>query len=412
MTQRLANLRILVADDQMDVARTLCRPLHKEGARLRFAADGHTALQEIDTHPFDLLLIDMKMPPEEWGGLWLLRQLKERQCRIPSLVLSGEGSKQQVIEALRLDAVDWVVKDTAGEELLDRCAATLTDRLGASLEVATHRLPTPLAHRFARYARATDPDKKVHDGLHALEALLRFAAVLGLSSTPPAPLRGVTPDRLAAPSMGTWFDLCTALSSRPDAGSDFRRVHSWIAPERADHQPVQSLISVRNALAHGRDTPTLEQADQLDQLLRRFAHRAASSWCADLAVPTSMTYDGTQYTLEVLTLQGVGKPTPSTVSTPTPVITGQPILTSRGDTLVSLAPWLLAHTEPASGTVRCLQFDGLQRTKDGLKADTPLRYARTDEGRGLPAVHHPQARWLTLSPWTSPQPTSQGSDRG
>ncbi|MFD1277605.1 PleD family two-component system response regulator [Streptomyces kaempferi] len=143
MTQRLANMRILVADDQMDVARTLCRPLHKEGARLRFAADGHTALQEIDTHPFDLLLIDMKMPPEEWGGLWLLRQLKERKCRIPNLVLSGEGSKQQVIEALRLDAVDWVVKGTAGEELLDRCAATVADRLGESLELATHRLPTP-----------------------------------------------------------------------------------------------------------------------------------------------------------------------------------------------------------------------------------------------------------------------------
>ncbi|GAA1912802.1 hypothetical protein GCM10009837_41820 [Streptomyces durmitorensis] len=103
-----------------------------------------------------------------------------------------------------------------------------------------------------------------------------------------------------------------------------------------------------------RDTPTRDQADQLGQLLRRFAHRATSFWCADLAVPTSMTYDGTQYTLEVLTLQGVGKPAPSTVSTSTPVITGQPILASREGTLLPLAPWLLARTEPASGTVRCL----------------------------------------------------------
>ncbi|MFE3653037.1 PleD family two-component system response regulator [Streptomyces sp. NPDC059101] len=399
MTQRLANLRILVADDQTDVARTLCRPLHKEGARLRFAADGYTALQEIDSHPFDLLLIDMKMPPEEWGGLWLLQQLKERKCRIPSLVLSGEGSKQQVIEALRLDAVDWVVKDTAGEELLDRCAATVTDHLSESLEAAVHRLPTPLAHRFARYARATDPDKKIREGLHTLESILRFAAVLGLSSTSPTPLRGITPDRLAAPSMGTWFDICTALTILPDTGSDFRRVHSWITPERADHQPVQSLISVRNALAHGRDTPTADQADQLDKLLRRFAHRAASSWRADLAVPTSMTYDGNQYTLEVLTLQGVGKPAPNTMSTSAPVITGQPILASREGTLLSLAPWLLAHTEPATGTVRCLQFDGLQRAKTGLTPETPFRYARTDDGRGLPVVHHSQARWLTLSRW-------------
>ncbi|MFD4946157.1 hypothetical protein ACFWNT_27355 [Streptomyces sp. NPDC058409] len=289
---------------------------------------------------------------------------------------------------------------TAGEELLDRCAATVADRLGESLELATHRLPTPLAHRFARYVRATDPDKKIREGLHTLESILRFAAILGLSSTLPAPLRGITPDRLAAPSMGTWFDICTALANLPDTGSVFRRVHSWITPERADHQPIQSLISVRNALAHGRDTPTPDQADQLDKLLRRFAHRAASSWCADLAVPTSMTYDGAQYTLEVLTLQGVGKPTPNTVTAHAPVITGEPILAARDGILLPLTPWLMAHTDSAAGTVRCLQFDGLQRAKDGLTPETPFRYARTDEGRGVPAIGHAQAHWLTLSRWT------------
>lgn len=401
MIQELANLRILVADDQADVARTLCRPLQKAGARLRFTTDGYAALQEITTRPFDLILIDMKMPPDEWGGLWLLRQLKDNEWRIPSLVLSGEGSKQQVIEALRLGAADWVGKDNAGEELLERCVTALADRLGESLDTAAQNLPTPLAHRFARYARTTNPDNRVWEGLHALESVLRFAATLGLSSTPPAPLKGITPDRLAAPSMGTWFDVCTALMALPDAGNDFTRMFSWLAPERSDKQPVQELITVRNRREHDGEEPTPVQADQLDSLLRRFAHRAVSSRCADLAVPKSMTYDGEMWAVEVLSLKGVGKPVPDMVMTQEPVITGQPLLVSRDAAPLPLSPWLLAHTEPASDTVRCLQFNGVQRSKGGLTPSTPFKYAKTDEDKDLPTVNHPRAHWQTLARWTA-----------
>lgn len=401
MTQHLADMRILIADDQTDVARTLCRPLQKAGARLRFVQDGQTALREITTRPFDLVLIDMKMPPEEWGGLWLLRQLKDGGWRISSLVLSGEGAKQQVIEALRLDAADWVVKDDAGEELLERCTTTLAGRLGTSLKIATHQLPTPLAHRFARYARTTDPDKKVREGFYTLESVLRFAAALGFSSTPPVPLKGVTPNHLAAPSLGSWFALCAALAALPDAGDDFARMFSWLVPEPSSHPSIQSLIKARNALEHDGVTPTLAQADQLDSLLRRFAHRACASRCGDLAVPISMVYDGTTYTIEILSLRGVGKPVPDKVMTQEAVITGQPYLVPRDAAPLPLAPWLLAHTESNSGTVRCLQFNGLHRTKGRPTAHTSFKYAKTDEGEDVPTANHPQAEWQTLAQWTT-----------
>ncbi|WP_406400709.1 response regulator [Streptomyces sp. NBC_00879] len=399
MTRQLDNVRILVADDQGDVARTLCRPLHKAGARLRFAPDGQAALQEVAARPFDLILIDMKMPPDEWGGLWLLQQLQNGGWRIPSLVLSGEGSKQQVIEALRLEAADWVVKDDAGSELLERCVRILTDRLDESLDLASNILPTPLAHRFAKYTRTTDPDKRVAEGLHTLESVFRFAAVLGMSSTPPSPLGGVTPDRLAAPSMGTWFSVCTALASIPGAGDDFTRMFSWLAPERSDHQSVQAFISVRNALAHGRSAPTPDQAMRIDILLRRFAHRAVSSWRSELAIPMSMTFDGAQYAVDLMNLRGVGKPVPSRLLTQVPVITGQAFLVSNHAAPLPLSPWLLTHMEPASGLVRCLQFDGLQRTRGGLTPDTPFKYAQMDEGEEAPTVSHPQATWQTVAQW-------------
>ncbi|MFB7782195.1 response regulator transcription factor [Streptomyces vinaceus] len=401
MTSQLSGVRILVADDQSDVARTLCRPLSKSGARLRFVTDGETALSEVNARPYDLLLIDMKMPPSEWGGLWLLRELQNGGWRIPSLVLSGEGSKQQVIEALRLGASDWVVKDDAGEELLERCTKVLAERMNRSLEFASTGLPTPLAHRFIRYSRTIDREKRVSEGLHTLEAIFRFAAILGLSSTTPAPLRGIRPDQLTAPSMGTWFSLCTALETLPDAGDDFIRMLSWLVPERSDHQLVQELISTRNDLAHGRSAPTATQAEHLDGLLRRFAHRAASSWRADLTVPTTMTYDGTLYVADVLSLRGVGKPVPNKVEIKAPVITGQAFLVPRDAAPVPLAPWLLTQMDQTSNSVHCFQFDGMYRGKDGLVPAALFKYATTDEGAEAATASHPDAKWQTLTAWVA-----------
>lgn len=401
MTQPLRTARILVADDQSDVARTLCRPLQKAGARLRFVTDGEAALREIEANPFDLVLADMKMPPQEWGGLWLLRQLKDGGWRVPSLVLSGEGSKKQVIEALRLDASDWVDKDDAGDELLAQCVKILTDRLDQSLTLAGGRFPSPLAHRFARYDRVTDSDKKTVEGLHTLEAVFRFTAVLGLSSMPPAALRGITLARLGAPSMGTWFDVCVALSKLPGAGEDFRRMLSWLVPESADHATVQELIALRNDIAHGRGEPTAPHAESLDALLRRFAHRGASSWRAEIAVPTSMTYDGSAYSVDVLNLVGTGKPVPGTLTAQTAPVTGQAFLVPRAGAPLPLAPWLLTYRPPGTDDVRCLQFDGLQRGRTAPAGGAPFRFAKTDDGTGTPTVGHPDATEQTLSRWAT-----------
>ncbi|MGV9835342.1 response regulator transcription factor [Nocardia niigatensis] len=400
MSQKLADVRILVADDQVDVARTLCRPLHKAGARLRFVSDGNIALEEISTRPFDLILIDMKMEPDEWGGLWLLRQLHNDGWRIPSLALSGEGAMPQIIEALRLGATDWIQKDKAEAELLERCTEVIIGRLSTSLESSIHRLPAPLAHRFARYAHTTEPDKKVLEGLHALESILRFAAMLGLSSATPAPLRGISLERLAAPSMGTWFTICIALTAFSDVCEEFTQLISWLIPESRDRGLVQELISARNDYAHGRDKPSDIQADHLDLMLRRFAHRATSGWRTDLVVPTSMTYNGAVWTIDLLKLRGIGNPIPDKLKNPSPVITDEALLVRRSGLPLPLSPWVLANISSSGDLVRCLQFDGLERN-NGLGPDTPFRYAKTDEIRDVPAVSHPRGVLQALVPWTA-----------
>jgi len=402
VTEPLSDTIILVADDQPDVVRTLCQPLHKAGSLLRYVADAHTAPFVLAAHPADLILADMKMPPEEWGGLWLLRELRKGGWETPVVALSGEGSKRQVIEAERLGANTWVDKDQAGQELVEQCAAVLADSFGEALGRASLRLPTPLAYRFARYARMTDPEKRMSEGLHVLEAVLRFAALVGLSSTQPQPLPGIATEKVRAPSMRTWFDLCTALTRAPGAGTEFKRLLSFLIPDRAHHGLINDFISIRNNIAHGRAIPDHIQSRRLDSLLRRFAHRAQSAWRADIAVPTSMTYDGSSYCIEVLKLSGAGTPSPGAVKSPAPVVTSELVLLPRDAEPLPLAPWFIAPKTDDATKLQCMLFDGLQYIKGRPVADTPFKYSNTN-GTSCHGSASIQAGGIghALIPWTT-----------
>src|SRR3954467_13752707 len=93
--------RILFVDDQRDVAVTLSKLLPKGSFECRFADDGEAALTRLSAEVFDLAVVDLRMPPDDWGGLWLLRELSERGLAIDTLVLSGEGGQSETIEAMR-----------------------------------------------------------------------------------------------------------------------------------------------------------------------------------------------------------------------------------------------------------------------------------------------------------------------
>lgn len=402
MSQLLIDTIILVGDDQPDVIRTLCQPLRKAGASLRYAANAQGTLTELASHPADLILADMKMPPEEWGGLWLLRELRKGGWTTPVVALSGEGSKRQVIEALRLGARSWVDKEQAGRELLEQCATLLADSFGQALDRASLRLPTPLAYRFGRYARMTDPDKKMSEGLHVLETVLRFAALLGLSTIQPQPLPGITVEKVKAPSMRTWFDLCTALNRASAEETDFTRLLSFLIPDSAHQGLISNFISMRNDIAHGRAIPDVTQGQRLDEILRRFAHRAQSAWRADIAVPMSMTYDGSSYRVEVLKLSGTGTPIPGAVKSPVPLVTSELVLLSPGAEPLPLAPWFIAPRTADPAKLYCLLFDGLQYIKGKPAADTPFKYssAYSAKDRELRSIQ-PDGTWQALAPWVT-----------
>ncbi|WP_432973517.1 response regulator transcription factor [Dactylosporangium sp. CA-233914] len=399
MTDHLDGTLVLVADDQPDVARSICRPLEKAGARLRFVPDGEAALAAVADRPVDLLLVDMKMPPDHWGGLWLLEELRRGGWRIPALALSGEGAAQQITRAVRLGARDWVDKDNAGAELVERCVLAVGDQRADALDRAARQLPTPMAYRFDRYVRTTDPEKRLLEGLHTLESVFRFASVVGLAGTPPTLLRGVRAQQFGAPSMGTWLNVCVALDDLPNAGPDFKRLWSYLAPDRGGRQALQQFVAVRNGFAHGRVVDGADHGQGLDTLLRRFAQRALSAWRAEIALPLSMTYDGERFAVEVLKARGAGHPAPDVLNTSLPLVSNAPVLTHPDRPPLPLAPWMAVRMPGGPETARCLLFDGAQRTSGGPALDTPLRYSAGDgDGGAVTAA----GRWASVLLWAAP----------
>lgn len=116
-------MRICWTDDKIDEAQAFAVALRPLNAEISFYADGEAALAAMSTQWFDVVIVDLQMPPGEWGGLWLLEQLKSRRHGPVAIVLSGEGTQQETIEAMRLGAVDYVRKVAATAELADRLLA-------------------------------------------------------------------------------------------------------------------------------------------------------------------------------------------------------------------------------------------------------------------------------------------------
>lgn len=113
-------IKILWADDQVDVITTFSHTLAPLEAEIEYVADGEKALEAIKKRSYDIALIDLAMPPGQWGGLWLLNEINQININLPIVIVSGEGTQQETIQAIRLGAYDYVTKEKLDEELLDR----------------------------------------------------------------------------------------------------------------------------------------------------------------------------------------------------------------------------------------------------------------------------------------------------
>jgi two-component system response regulator QseB len=136
--------RLLLVEDDQELAELLGRVLGDEGYQTTRARDGQRGLHLGLSEPFDVMIIDRGLPAIE--GLDLIARLRSRGIATPILVLSARGSTGDRVDGLDAGAEDYLAKPFELTELLARLRALLrrhpdrADHLvipGGSLELAT-----------------------------------------------------------------------------------------------------------------------------------------------------------------------------------------------------------------------------------------------------------------------------------
>ena len=131
-------LDILVVDDETDIRELVAGVLEDEGYDTRGAANSDAALEAIATRRPSLVLLDVWLQGSRLDGLELLDEIKRRDPSLPVLVISGHGSLDTAVAAIRKGAADFIEKPFEAERLLLMVArATETERL--KREVASLR---------------------------------------------------------------------------------------------------------------------------------------------------------------------------------------------------------------------------------------------------------------------------------
>ena len=119
-------VRVLVVEDDEDIAQVLQRSLRMEGYEVRLAFDGEAGLSEAKDFLPDLVVLDLGLP--RLDGLEVARRLREGEDDVPILILTARDALESRVEGLDMGADDYLVKPFERQELLARLRALLRRR--------------------------------------------------------------------------------------------------------------------------------------------------------------------------------------------------------------------------------------------------------------------------------------------
>jgi CheY-like chemotaxis protein len=119
--------RILVVDDEPQVAETLREILVFKGFDVETAENGEQAIDLLkSTHHFDLMITDLRMPGMD--GLELLRQARKLRKTIPAAILTGNATFEDGLLAVEEGILEYIAKPITVKDLMTVVHRALRDR--------------------------------------------------------------------------------------------------------------------------------------------------------------------------------------------------------------------------------------------------------------------------------------------
>jgi len=213
--------RILYMEDDPSLSVLLQKSLQRKGFIVETAANGEEGIAMVGAASYDILLVDYNMP--FLGGIDVLRTLASKGTFPPTIMVTGEGSEEVAVDALKLGAADYVVKDVE-MKYLDLLPVVI-DRVLYSQQLANERKRMEEAIRESeeRYRKLVElsPDGiAIHaDGLFVF---MNPAGLRIIGAVSPEQVIGISPLTIVHPDFHEGF-----LARARDLESNTDRV-PWI----------------------------------------------------------------------------------------------------------------------------------------------------------------------------------------
>lgn len=173
--------RMLVVDDEPSMRQMLSVALRREGYDVTTAEDGRAALRVLQDGVFDVVITDVRMP--ELSGVDLLREARRLDPSISIIMMTAYGSKETVLEALRLGATDYVEKTPNLRDELSLRIRKELDRKRLQRENVLLKRTLKTAHEFSNIIGTSDAMLAVFQLVQTIAPTASTVLIAGESGT-------------------------------------------------------------------------------------------------------------------------------------------------------------------------------------------------------------------------------------
>jgi DNA-binding response OmpR family regulator len=227
-------MRILLAEDDRDVADYVRRGLEEEDNSVSVEFDGASALRTAQAESFDVIVLDIMLP--QMDGLEVTRKLRASQNATPIVLLTARDSPRDIVKGLDAGADDYLTKPFSFDVLLARLRARTRGTIGTTTKLSFRDLMIDLDRHEARrgklFLRLTPTEFSI------LECLLRSSG------------RVVTRQRL----------IDTVWGPDRDVGNNNLDVFMRLLRSKVDLPGIPPLIQTLRGIGYSlRDSTTSEK---------------------------------------------------------------------------------------------------------------------------------------------------------
>jgi DNA-binding NtrC family response regulator len=123
----VADTRVLLIDDEVEFTKTLSERMESRGLKVDSANSGEEALRKINEVSYDAIFLDLAMPGMD--GIETLKRMLEKNPDLQVILLTGHGTIDKSVEAVKLGAKDFLEKPADINKLMEKIKEASTERM-------------------------------------------------------------------------------------------------------------------------------------------------------------------------------------------------------------------------------------------------------------------------------------------